>query len=237
MGALKVWDGSAWQNVAGQGRPGSNVFVGPSTPPGTPTSGDMWYDTDEVAGLVLPLTLANGGTGGVSAPTARTSLATPFIGNSTTAAGAPTSGTFAKGDQWLDSANVLWVCVTSGTPGTWMRELRTYVDIYVHAGPFSGSYVQSVPFKCDATFMVAMSFYTGTLGQHAYGIRIDGVNMTWWADFYFNQINTHMTVCVPVVVRNLAAGAHTITYPAMRGTPVSDAGDQARWAGTLVEVR
>lgn len=119
MGALKVWDGSAWQNVAGQGKPGS-VFVGPSTPPGTPTSGDMWYDTDEVAGLTLPLTLANGGTGGTSAPTARTSLATPFIGNSTVVVGAPTSGTYVRGDHWLDSSNVLWVCTVGGSPGTWI---------------------------------------------------------------------------------------------------------------------
>lgn len=120
MGSLKVWDGTAWQTVAGQGRPGSNVFVGPSTPPGTPTSGDMWYDTDEVSGLTLPLTLANGGTGGTSALTARTSLVVPAIGNSTSIAGAPTTGTWARGDQWLDSMGVFWTCTVAGTPGTWM---------------------------------------------------------------------------------------------------------------------
>ena len=120
MGSLKVWDGSTWQTLANQGKPGSNVFVGPSTPPGTPTSGDMWYDTDEVSGLTMPITLANGGTGGTNAAAARSSLTVSAIGESATTAGAPTTGTWVRGDRWLDSGNVLWTCTTAGTPGTWM---------------------------------------------------------------------------------------------------------------------
>lgn len=122
MGALKVWDGTAWQTVGTSGSPGANVYVAPSAPPGTPNGGDLWYDTDEVSGLALPLTLVNGGTGGASAATARSSLAVPAIGNSAVTAGAPTTGTWARGDQWLDSNAVLWLCTVAGTPGTWVSK-------------------------------------------------------------------------------------------------------------------
>lgn len=45
---------------------------------------------------------------------------TRFMG--ATASGAPTSGTFAKGDYIVDQSGAMWVCTassTSGTPGTW----------------------------------------------------------------------------------------------------------------------
>ena len=98
---------------------GENAWVGPNAPAGTPKVGDVWYDTDDVSTLVLPLSIADGGTGQSSAANARTALSVPAIGNSTVTAGAPTSGTFARGDQWLDSAGVVWTCTTAGTPGTW----------------------------------------------------------------------------------------------------------------------
>lgn len=120
MATMKVWDGATWQTVSSQGKPGSNVFVGPSAPPGTPNGGDLWYDTDEAPGLTLPITLANGGTGGTDSATARTALAVSGVGNSTSVTGAPPTGTWARGDQWLDSANVVWTCTVAGTPGTWM---------------------------------------------------------------------------------------------------------------------
>lgn len=78
-GALMIWDGSAWQVVSQQGPAGNNsLWVGPSAPPGTPVTGDEWFDTDEPStGLTLPLSVANGGTGAASAPAARTTLAMP----------------------------------------------------------------------------------------------------------------------------------------------------------------
>lgn len=144
MGVLKVWDGTTWQLISSTAA--SAAYVGPNAPTGTPNTGDMWYDTDETStnlvlplsvaqggtgasnagtartnlGVNLPLGLVDGGTGGTSAAAARTSLAVPSIGNSTTTAGAPTTGTWARGDQYLDSNNVIWTCSAAGTPGTWM---------------------------------------------------------------------------------------------------------------------
>jgi hypothetical protein len=75
MGAIKVWDGTAWQTAVGGG--GATTYVGPNAPPGTPKSGDLWYDTDDVSQLVLPLSVVNGGTGATTAAAARTTLAMP----------------------------------------------------------------------------------------------------------------------------------------------------------------
>jgi hypothetical protein len=108
----RYWNGTTWVAAA-------PVWVGPNAPPGTPQVGDEWYDTDDPNLFTLPLAIANGGTGQVTAASARSSLAVPAIGNSTTTAGAPTTGASVRGDLWLDSNNVRWMCTTGGTPGTW----------------------------------------------------------------------------------------------------------------------
>lgn len=95
------------------------VWVQDDAPAG-PDKGELWWDTDETAsGITTPLGVTDGGTGATSPASARASLAVPSIGNSTTVAGAPTTGTWARGDQYLDSVGVVWTCVTSGTPGVW----------------------------------------------------------------------------------------------------------------------
>ena len=38
-----------------------------------------------------------------------------------TTAGPPTTGTWAAGQEWLDTNDVLYVCTVAGTPGTWVR--------------------------------------------------------------------------------------------------------------------
>jgi hypothetical protein len=38
-----------------------------------------------------------------------------------TLAGAPTTGSFLKGDFIVDQAGIIWVCVSAGTPGTWQQ--------------------------------------------------------------------------------------------------------------------
>lgn len=37
-----------------------------------------------------------------------------------TASGAPTTGTWAQGDIDIDQTGTLWICITAGTPGTWV---------------------------------------------------------------------------------------------------------------------
>lgn len=116
MKAERIYDGATWVTVA------DITYVNPSAPAGTPNSGDLWWDSDDAApGITTPLGVTDGGTGATSPGTARASLAVPGMGNSTTTAGAPTAGTWARGDQWLDSANVIWLCITAGTPGVWTR--------------------------------------------------------------------------------------------------------------------
>ena len=107
-----------------------DAFVGPNAPPGTPVIGDIWYDTDEPSAFTLPLSVANGGTAAVTPAAARTSLGTSLAGGSPSTAGAPTSGTYARGDTWLDSNNVLWVCTVAGSPGTWMATNRGEELVY-----------------------------------------------------------------------------------------------------------
>lgn len=120
MTTMKVFDGTQWQVTSlPVGSATSRAWVGPDAPPGTPVPGDQWYDTDEPNVLSLPIPVNSGGTGATVAPTARTNLAVPFIGNSTSTAGAPTAGTYVRGDLWLDSNNIRWMCTTAGTPGTW----------------------------------------------------------------------------------------------------------------------
>lgn len=55
------------------------------------------------------------GTSGLTGATA----ASRYAG--ATASGAPSSGTFAKGDFIVDQSGAMWVCTTAGSPGTWSQ--------------------------------------------------------------------------------------------------------------------
>jgi hypothetical protein len=131
-----------------------NAYVGPNTPPATAKQGDLWFDTDDPNFIPLPLPINSGGTQASSAFSARANLAVPGIGNSTTTAGAPTTGTWAIGDQWLDSAKVLWVCTAAGTPGTW-----TGVAQHIQTGIVSGTTDASA--DLTITYPVPFTFVAG----------------------------------------------------------------------------
>jgi hypothetical protein len=71
MQAERIYDGASWLTIADQ------TYVNTAAPTGTLNTGDLWYDTDEVSTIVLPWSVANGGTGATTAAAARTSLAMP----------------------------------------------------------------------------------------------------------------------------------------------------------------
>ena len=197
MGVLKVWDGTAWQNISASGD-GTVAYVGPEAPPGTPDAGDMWWDTDETApSVTVPLGVVNGGTGATSPATARTSLAVPSIGSSILTAGAPTTGTWARGDQYLDSNNVVWTCVTAGTPGTWTAppgteltygEITSTVSITATTEAASDTIITAPATVFDGVARVNIEFGVGTYAPPATAgaaCRIilfqDGVAIGWIA--------------------------------------------------------
>lgn len=64
-------------------------------------------------------------------PTAPTKVS----GVATAVVGPPTAGTYALDEKWVDAKGALFVCVTAGTPGTWVQ-LRPAV---VSADPATGT--------------------------------------------------------------------------------------------------
>lgn len=77
--------------------------------------------------------LAGGPFAPIDSPTFEGEVTSPLFGSSgltgavapsryagATTSGAPTTGTFAVGDFVIDHTGILWICVTAGTPGTWV---------------------------------------------------------------------------------------------------------------------
>lgn len=62
--------------------------------------------------------LGGGGVAGAPAALAGATAATRYAGGTTS--GPPTSGTFAVGDEVVDETGTVFICVTAGTPGTWV---------------------------------------------------------------------------------------------------------------------
>jgi hypothetical protein len=132
----KIYTGGSWITLA------DIVYVNTAAPTDPTNTGDLWFDTDEPATLMLPLGVSDGGTGGTSPTMARTNLAVPYIGNSTTVTGPPTSGAYVRGDQWLDSAATLWFCTTAGSPGGWTLVPGGGNSTTTAGAPTSGTWVR-----------------------------------------------------------------------------------------------
>ena len=48
-------------------------------------------------------------------------IANDLIPDSTTAAGAPTTGAHNQYERWVDMNFAVWVCTVAGEPGTWLQ--------------------------------------------------------------------------------------------------------------------
>lgn len=66
--------------------------------------------------IITPVTVNNR----IQALTSSAPFPSGYVGG--TAAGAPTTGTFAVGDFIVDQTGFMWVCAVAGTPGTWYRQ-------------------------------------------------------------------------------------------------------------------
>ena len=67
--------------------------------------------------LSAPVYVASGLTGATAA--------SRYVGATTS--GAPASGTFSTGDYVIDQTGDLWICITAGTPGTWVSPTSNLV--------------------------------------------------------------------------------------------------------------
>lgn len=88
---------------------------------------------------------------------------TRYVGATTS--GAPTTGTFAKGDLVVDQTGATWVCTTAGTPGVWRADYQgAGLAGATAASRYAGATASGAP-------------TTGTFAKGDYVIAQDGI--TW----------------------------------------------------------
>lgn len=91
-----------------------------------------------------------------------------------TASGAPSSGTFAKGDFVIDQAGAIWVCTTAGSPGTWANvgsSTNTITSVFGRTGAItanSGDYTAAKVTNAADTSSSSTQSFTGNVQAPAY---------------------------------------------------------------------
>jgi hypothetical protein len=180
MTTMKVFDGTAWQTASLPAGTNATTFVGPEAPPGPLKLGDLWYDTDDVSTLALPMSIVNGGTGVSTAAAARTSLAMPGEElayaqiTATVSATATTSATAQLvvdgGTRTYDGSPVIiefYSAYVEAFSGQWalvsLRDGATELGMLAQVGPGTGqNQGAAVHVKCRIT---------PTAGSHNYRIH------------------------------------------------------------------
>lgn len=114
---------------------------------------------------------------------------------------------------------------------------RVYVAQVQSSGPWLKNFSLNHPFRADVQFTLLASCYNTTAGMGGLAAKIDGAFVGMWAQYYFNEANSHKFVGGGGVSRAVAAGAHTWAIAGAPGTNMgSDANDWGMLNFTMVEV-
>lgn len=95
-----------------------------------------------------------------------------------TAAGPPTTGTFAVGDFVVTQAGRIWVCTSAGTPGTWQPQINgAELDWKLPTGALADTYERD-----DSTSNLS-ALSSGRMSLYAIYLRAGQViaNITFWS--------------------------------------------------------
>lgn len=137
--------------------------------------------TQTISGSFVAATIsASGITGALSATTR-------YVGS--TAAGAPTSGTFVLGDWVVDQAGSIWVCTVGGSPGTWSRRVFRVTHTWAITGVIqtatgAGDLTNYVPpmfislASLETVKLVKAYYVIGSGTSITFSIQRNGTNVT-----------------------------------------------------------
>lgn len=92
-----------------------------------------------------------------------------------------------------------------------------------------------VPFEADVLVVLTATAFGQASGLNGVIPRLDGVDLSNWAIYFFNEALNHKQLGCSNVVRGVAPGAHTLSL-AYAWDTTSDNGDYASWGLTMTPV-
>ncbi|MFE9448278.1 hypothetical protein [Streptomyces sp. NPDC006739] len=107
-------------------------------------------------------------TTGVASLGAKNGLSNVRFCGRTATAGAPTTGTWSVGDTVQDSAGILWLCTTAGTPGTWTSSLKPWIfDVTTYGAKGDAQVVNDGAMASGSAILTSTtaSFAAGDVGK------------------------------------------------------------------------
>ena len=142
--------------------------------------------------------------------------ATRYVG--ATSSGAPVSGTFAVGDYIVTSNGHVWICVTAGSPGTWVDPVATGAAAAAYAYPLPNGALLETPGP-RAMISGTATLASGTL--RLVGIQLAAGQVVTKVGFVCNATalvqgatSNHLWGCLLDSSRNLLSQSADDTNPA-----------------------